>query len=91
MKDIKQTIKWSSINQPTIKGKEVKHGQMRLGLPDSHLMLELDDVVIIMKVGRSQIATRDKMERALKTILQEKEIEELRKTKQYQDIINEKH
>jgi hypothetical protein len=74
-----------SIDQPKIISEQ--KGGITLGLPDSHLVLECDDVIILMKAGRSQHATMDKMRKGLKAIQQEIKLEEWRKSKDYQGAI----
>lgn len=74
-----------SIDQPKIISEQ--KGGITLGLPDSHLVLECDDVIILMKAGRSQHATMDKMRKGLKAIQQEIKLEEWRKSKDYRDTI----
>lgn len=83
----KDKIEFFAINDPKVEGRKEKG--MTLGLMPNHLMLKYEDIIIIMKVGRSQIETRDKLEKALKVILQENKIEEIRKSKQYQEILND--
>ena len=75
-----------TIDQPKIISERQKGG-VTLGLPDSHLVLECDDVIILMKAGRSQHATMDKMRKGLKSIQEEIKLEEWRKSKDYRDTI----
>jgi hypothetical protein len=80
-------IEFMAIDQPKIEGKKEKG--MTLGLMPSHLMLKYEEITIIMKVERSQSSTKDILEKALKTILEETKIEEIRRSGEYQNIIKE--
>lgn len=83
----KDKIEFIAINDPEIEGR--KENGMTTGQTPNHLMLKYEDIIIIMKTRRSQINTRNKLERALKTILQENKIEEIRTSKEYQGAIND--